>query len=73
MKIEVHIDRLVIDASNPAPDQARLARAISQALAQRMDSQQRIPASGPPGQRLEHRIATAVHQAIPGAVRGGRP
>ncbi|SEB20129.1 hypothetical protein [Variovorax sp. YR216] len=74
MKIELHIDQLVIDpASGPAHDRDRLARAVSQALAQRMDSAQRIPASERQGQRLEQRIAAAVHQAIPGASRGGRP
>ncbi len=73
MKIEVHIDRLVIDAASPALDQARLARAVSQALAQRIDSPPPLPASAPPGQRLGHHIAAAVHRAIPGASRGGRP
>ena len=72
-KMELHIDRLVIDAaSGPAHDRHRLARAVSQALAQRMDAQ-RAPVSGPQSRHLEHRIAAAVHQAIPGASRGGRP
>jgi hypothetical protein len=70
-KIELHIDRVVVDAaSGPALDRDRLARAVSQALAQRIGTAQRDPASG---QRLEHRIAAALHQAIPGASRGGRP
>ncbi|MEJ8810774.1 hypothetical protein WKW77_06820 [Variovorax ureilyticus] len=74
MKIELHIDRLVVDAAHGrAIDRDQLSRAVSQALAQRVDAAQRVSASGPPGQRLEHRIATAVLQAIPGASRGGRP
>jgi hypothetical protein len=69
-KIELHIDRVVVDAaSGPALDRDRLARAVSQALAQCLDSARRAPASG---QRIEHRIAAAVHQAMPGASRGGR-
>lgn len=81
MKIELHIDRLVVDAgSGAAIDRDRLARAVSQALAQRIDSAgtrqpaTRGPVRGPvPGQGLEQRIAAAVHQAMPGASRGGRP
>lgn len=69
-KIELRIDRLVIDAaSGPALDRERLAHAVSQALAQRINAAPSQPASG---QRLEHRIAAAVHQAIPGTSRGGR-
>jgi len=72
-KIELHIDRLIIDAaSGPAHDRHRLARAVSQALAQRMDAQ-RAPASAPQSPHLEHRIAAAVHRALPGASHGGRP
>ncbi|MBB3178414.1 hypothetical protein [Variovorax sp. Sphag1AA] len=68
-KIELRIDRLVIDAtSGPALNREQLAHAVSQALAQRIDTQ-RAPASG---QRIEHRIAAAVHQAIPGTSRGGQ-
>lgn len=78
MKIELHIDRLVVDAdSGGAIDRERLARAVSQALAQRIDagaSRQSANQQGPvPGQRLEHRIAAAVHQAMPAVSRGGRP
>ena len=78
MKIELHIDRLVVDAgSGAAVDRERLAQAVSQALAQRIDagaSRQPAVQQGPAaGQRLEHRIAAAVHQALPPAARGGRP
>jgi len=73
MKIELHIDRLVVDmASGAAHDRERLAREVSQALAQRIDARtaaQHVPASGQP---LAQRIAAAVHQAIPAASRGGR-
>jgi folate-dependent tRNA-U54 methylase TrmFO/GidA len=78
MKIELHIDRLVVDAGSAAAiDRERLAQAVSQALAQRVDAgAARQPAvqQGParePG--LEHRIAAALHQALPAAARGGRP
>jgi hypothetical protein len=72
MKIELHIDRLVVDAGSAGPiDRERLAQAVSQALAQRVDAG---PAQGPAaGPRLEHRIAAALHQALPAAARGGRP
>ena len=72
MKIELHIDRLVVDAGRgTAIDRERLAQAVSQALAQRVDAG---PAQGAAaGQRLEHRIAAALHQALPVAARGGRP
>ena len=78
MKIELHIDRLVVDAGSAGPiDRERLAQAGSQALAQRVDAAasrpqavQQGPAAGP---RLEHRIAAALHQALPAAARGGRP
>ncbi|MDM0035627.1 hypothetical protein QTI33_26070 [Variovorax sp. J22P271] len=78
MKIELHIDRLVVDAGSAgAIDRERLAQAVSQALAQRIDAgasrQPAIPQGPVAGQGLEHRIAAAVHQAMPGASRGGRP
>jgi hypothetical protein len=78
MKIELHIDRLVVDADNGGGvDRERLAQAVSQALAQRIDagaSRQPAVQQGPaPGLRLEQRIAAAVHQALPPAARGGRP
>ena len=39
MKIELHIDRLVVDAGCAGPiDRERLAQAVSQALAQRVDA-----------------------------------
>ncbi|MDN8615104.1 hypothetical protein [Variovorax ginsengisoli] len=78
MKIELHIDRLVVDAgSGAAVDRERLAQAVSQALAQRIDAgaprQPAVRQEPAAGQRLEHRIAAAVHQALPPAARGGRP
>jgi hypothetical protein len=74
MKIELHIDRLVVDAGSAGPiDRERLA----QALAQRVDAGASLPPAvqqGPAaGPRLEHRIAAALHQALPAAARGGRP
>jgi hypothetical protein len=72
MKIELHIDRLVVDAGRgTAIDRERLAQAVSQALAQRVDAG--APREAGAGQRLEQRIAAAVHQALPVAARGGRP
>jgi hypothetical protein len=78
MKIELHIDRLVVDAGSAGPiDRERLAQAVSQALAQRVDAGASLPPAvqqGPAaGPRLEHRIAAALHQALPAAARGGRP
>jgi hypothetical protein len=72
MKIELHIDRLVVDAGSAGPiDRERLAQAVSQALAQRVDAA--APQHAVAGQRLEHRIAAALHRALPAAARGGRP
>jgi hypothetical protein len=80
MKFEVHIDRLVVDAgSGERIERDRLARALSQALAQRFGgpgSQPTGPGAAAQGQRLEHRIAAAVHQAIQReqhGQHGGRP
>ena len=73
MKVELHIDRLVVDAGGGAAiDRERLAREVSKALAQRIDGRPATQEVSPSVQSLEHRIAAAVHQAIPAAPRGGR-
>ena len=74
MKIELHIDRLVVDAgSGAAVDRERLAQAVSQALAQGIvagTSRQPGGRQGPAPPRADGRRPTRTRRR--GAVRTRR-